>query len=395
MVSPLEPAGKPRKTAPKRRRPGTGTVYYHEAVSLWRGFYRPRDGEAINVSGKTYRAAADALDKAVAEHKAGLRTPVSRGTVAEYLRAWLAGKAGSVRAQTMLSYESHVRVHLVPALGARRLSDLTAPEVGALLAKIQKGGASPQTAQHVRATLRSALSDACRQGLVVRNAAALASAPRVRQYEAAFLDSEQAAAFLEACQGHQLGALFTVLLGMGLRRSEALGLQWGDVDPAARTLAIRRSAQARPGGGRLLEETKSKSSRRTLRMPAFVLDALERLRLLAPSTARTAPVFTMPGGEPVTPNYATRSLPALLEAAGLPRIRLHDLRHSTATLLLERGISSMEVATLLGHSTTRLTDDRYGHLTARMTAAAAAAMDTLQPTPKDVKPQLKTAADDA
>lgn len=376
MVSPSAAAGK-RKTAPKRRRPGTGAVYYHEAVGLWRGELRPRDAPPINVSGRTCREATEALDAAISEYKRGLRAPVARGTVAEYLATWLAGKAASVRAQTHRAYESHIRVHLVPALGSRRLADLAATDVGALMDRMIRAGASPQTAQHVRSTLRAALSDALKQGLVVRNAASLAAAPRVRQYEAAFLDSDQAAAFLAACQGHPLGDLFTVLLGMGLRRSEALGLQWGDVDAAAGTLTVRRSTQIQPGGGLVMEETKSKASRRTLRMPAFVAEAIERRRPAGGITSRSAPVFTMPGGGPVFPNYATRALPGLLAAAGLPRIRLHDLRHSTATLLLERGISSMEVATLLGHSTTKLTDDRYGHLTARMTAATAAAMDTL------------------
>lgn len=376
MVPPGAASGK-RKSAPKRRRPGTGCVYYHEASKLWRGELRPRDADPIHVSGRTYRAAADALDKAVAEYKRGLRVPVARGTVAEYLTAWLAGKAASVRAQTHRTYESHIRIHLVPALGSRRLADLAATEVGAALDRMIRAGASPQTAQHVRSTLRAALSDAVKQGLVARNAASLAPAPRVRQYEAAFLDSDQAATFLAACQGHPLGDLFTVLLGMGLRRSEALGLQWGDVDSAAGTLTVQRSAQIRPGGGLVMEATKSKASRRTLRMPAFVAEAIERQRRRAIGAPLSAPVFTLPSGDPILPNYATHALPPFLKAAGLPHIRLHDLRHSTATLLLERGISSMEVATLLGHSTTRLTDDRYGHLTARMTEATAAAMDTL------------------
>jgi integrase len=260
---------------------------------------------------------------------------------------------------------------------------LTPQHVQALVNEKARSGLSPRTVQYIRDVLRNALNKAMRWGLVIRNVAELVDVPRIPRAERLILDVEQARRFLEVTHGHDLEALYTVALAVGLRQGEALGLKWEDISFSRRTLTVRRALQ-RAAGKLVFVEPKSATSRRTIPLPTVVIDALHRHReRQGERRHRPGPpwgglVFTSNVGTPIDTRNLVRSYKALLRKARLsPEIRFHDLRHSCASLLLAQGISPRTIMETLGHSQIGLTLNTYAHVVPSMQRDAADVMDRL------------------
>lgn len=348
-----------------KRAHGDGTIY-RTATGRWKG--RIREGTKTHwVSGKTRAECAATLrEKSLAIRGGGL-PPDTRLTVGAYLTAWLETCRSQVRPHTLKAYDSHARVHLIPSLGGIRLLDLAPHHVSLMLARVVEAGCSPTTARNVRGTLRSALADAVRVGTLTRNAAALAQAPKLQPPPPTWLDAAQAERFLATALGSEAGDCLGLILLLGLRRGEALGLRWKDLD--GDRLFVRRTLQ----DGQEFP-TKSRSSTRLLPLPPEAIAILERQRT---RSAASGYMWARPDGQPRYGTWLNKPLRQLLEEAGLPRVRLHDLRHSTASILMERGIPARVVADLLGHSHVSLTLGTYSHATARLVGDATAAMGAL------------------
>ncbi len=233
--------------------------------------------------------------------------------------------------------------------------------------------------------IRRALVDAVRWGLVMRNVAALVTAPRRARSEIRALTPDQARLLLAVAEGDRLGALYMMALTTGMREGELLALRWRDVNLEV-ALAAVRSTLYRGDGKLRLGEPKTARSRRSVHLTSEAVAALrrhrerqsaERLRL-GPAWEDNDLVFANEVGRLVEPqNMLRRSFVPLLERAGLPRIRFHDLRHSTATLLLGAGVHPKIVSEMLGHATVAITLDTYSHVTPAMHRGAAAAMSSL------------------
>jgi integrase len=251
-----------------------------------------------------------------------------------------------------------------------------------MLAGLQLKKLAPRTIRGVRAVLRAALGDAMRWNLVHRNAAALAYAPRVSPSEMTALSADQAKVLVDALSGDRLASLFTVLLTSGLRSGEALGLRWSDVDRDNKTLQVRQALQ-RFGKKLHFVEPKSKRSRRTVKLPLIAVEALDRQCAAQRQDQAIAGirwvdsglVFTSTIGTPLDERNVRRAFKAVLKSADLPPMRVHDLRHSAATILLEQGVHPRVVMETLGHSQITLTLDTYSHVTSRVTDEAATRMD--------------------
>jgi integrase len=333
--------------------------------------------------GDTRREVQQQLTKALRDQQQGLPVAFPRQTVAQFLEQWLRDSAKpSVRPKTYVSYEAIVRLHLVPELGSIQLSALTAPQVQSLLNKKIADGFSPHTVRRIHAALRRALGQALRWDFVARNVATLVSPPRVEQDEVHFLDQEEARAFLKAIKGDRLEALYTVALALGLRKGEALALQWRDVDLDGATLRVHATLQ-RLNGKLQLVEPKTRSSKRTIDLPDILVTALRahrvrqlEERLLAGTMWQdTGFVFTSSVGTPLDERNVTRQFQRMLVQAQLPHMRFHDLRHSCATLLLAQGVTLNMVAEILGHSRVSTTTDIYGHVTKAQRTEAARRMN--------------------
>jgi len=386
--------------------------------------------------GRTRRAVADALRDALKAAQDGTLVADERQTIAEFLTRWLQDVARTrVRPRTYAGYEATIDRHINPHIGQVRLTKLTPQHLQALLATLETNGVSVGRRRYARVVLRMALNTAFRWRLVTMNAATMIDAPRTTSREIRPLTPDQAKTLLSAAHEHPLEAFVTVALGCGLRLGEALGLQWPDVDLDAGTMQVRRAVQ-RFGGdsavrrpllverkrlraalkatlqqsdavearARLIEELqkvraalakvkttvqttepKSARSRRTIALPAIAVTALRahRVRHLESRLAAGGRwqdhgfVFTSAVGTPLDPRNVTRQFKALLRAANLPNIRLHDLRHSCATLLLAQGVNPRVVMETLGHSQVSLTLNTYSHVLPALQEDAASKMNAM------------------
>lgn len=212
----------------------------------------------------------------------------------------------------------------------------------ALLRAKSAGGLSPRRVAYIRAVLRRALGQALKWNLVSRNVATLVDPPRQVRHEISPLSPDECQRLLVEVRGDRLEALFVVALATGARQGELIGLRWSDLDLDAGTLTVRRARAMQADGSLGFSEPKSEKSRRTISLPAIALVALRAHRLrqleerlgLGPNWRDTELVFTTTIGTPLDGAAITHRFQAHLAAAGIPRRRFHDLRHSAATLLL-------------------------------------------------------------
>lgn len=298
----------------------------------------------------------------------------SRIRLGDYLERWVSSDHELAPA-TVRKHESAIRVHLIPRLGHIRLSELRPDDLGVAMDGLLGAGLDPQTVRHVRATLRRSLADAVRDGLVPGNAAGLSRPPKLRSRERAILDASQARLLIDSTRGTPNGPLWTLLVTTGLRISEALGLAWSDV--AKDSITVRHALQ-RVDGEWQLRPPKTAKGRRTIPLTPLAVEALRQRREDQAqdrgATGLDGLVFTTSTGHPI---HATNLLPRLREdlaAAGLPKVGLHDLRHSAATILFGLGVPIEVIADILGHSTVRVTQDLYRHRIPELSVDAARRM---------------------
>ena len=337
------------------------------------------------IYGRTRKEVQDKLTPILRDLQKGIPVITERQTVGQFLDRWLSDSVKiSVRPKTFSSYSDLVRLHIKPELGHIQLTKLSPQHVQGLLKDRLKAGLSARTVQYIRTVLRVALGQALKWNLVARNVAALVDSPRVEKFELQPINQEEAKALLKAIQGDRFEALFTVALSLGLRRGEALGLKWSDIDFQARTLRISQALQ-RIDGKLRLSEPKTKSSRRVLYLPDSLINKLKEHRtrqleekmLAGPKWQDTGLVFTSSIGTPVDPRHVKRRLDPLLKNAGLPHFRVHDLRHFCASLLLAQGVPLKVVSDILGHSQLAVTADLYTHVLPAMKKEAVDLLDAV------------------
>jgi len=261
-----------------RRGSGEGSIY-KDADGRWRGSVHLgyKAGKRVRkvVSGKTRVEVAEKLKKLLHSQQLGLPVGPERLTLGQWLPEWLSQSVKNrVRPKSYVFYESIVRLHLVPDLGRIRIRQLTPQRVGRLLNSKLESGLSPRMVRHIRTTLITALETALKFGLVSRNVAKLVDPPRVPKREIFPFTVEEARRFLEVVKGDRLGNLFVIMLSLGLRLGEALGLTWDDIDFERSRLTVRHGLEKVTGQPFRLVETKSEGGYHTICLPAVAIAAL-------------------------------------------------------------------------------------------------------------------------
>lgn len=364
----------------KNRSPGEGSIY-RDPRGFWRGVVTMPDGRRRYLSAKTRAEAAAKVADATSAARKGLAGMDSATTLATYLAEWQEGMHALVSERVWRSYDSALRRHVLPELGRLRLVDITTTRVSAMMAAASARGLRPSSVARVRSILRGALEDAVRDGLLQRNPVTHAPPPRAEPPPQRWLDVAEARRFLAAAAGDRDGCMLSILLLMGLRCGEAQGLRWSDYSEDRSLVEIRRTIYRRAGVWRE-GQPKTAGSRRALPLPpaATALLASERERQLSlGSWAPDAPLIQDPAGKIYGLFRLRAALVRVLAAADLPRMRLHDLRHSTASVLLESGVPARVVADLLGHSTVSVTLAIYSHVSPRLVDNAVAVLGALAP----------------
>jgi integrase len=286
-----------------------------------------------------------------------------------------------LRPITLVTYARDVR-RLTDVLGDVPLRNLTPGLVQSAYTALLDQGFSKRTVEKTHAVLHRAMDQAMHWGLTVRNPTELVSPPRPTRREMTALTTGQFRELLRFTEGSRWYPLWVLLGTSGLRVGEALGLRWQDVDLEGGRCAVRRTLHRQPGLGFVFGPPKTEKSRRTIYLSGVARSALEYRRerqcLERQASKRwleAGSVFTNRHGAPLGPGAVNRALTRALHDAGLPRIRVHDLRHSTASILLEAGTHPKVVQDLLGHSTIQLTLDTYSHVTPALHEQAARTMD--------------------
>ena len=317
-------------------------------------------------------------------------TAPTTASVKDYLRKeWLPAVKATIRPSTYGSYVQHVECHIVPHIGTVKLQKLTGSQVNALYSKLAesgkkdgKKGLSPMTIHHVHACLHKACKDAVRWGHISRNPLDAADPPRKKSEgtrEMRTWTKEQLKAFLDAVKDERLSPLWHTIAMTGMRRGEAIGLRWSDVDLEAGRLSVRR-ALIPSGREVIVSEPKTIKGRRVIAIDPGTVEVLkaQAARQLDEQNdwdeawTDSGLVFTLENGAALDPESVSRYWRQAVKKSMLPSIRLHDLRHTHATLALQAGIHPKVVSERLGHATISITLDTYSHAIPAMQEEAAA-----------------------
>lgn len=300
-------------------------------------------------------------------------------TIGSFFAAeWLPATKTRVRPSTFDGYSDIVMAHIVPGLGAHKLQDLTPAAVNAFYAAKLEAGLAAKTVRNIHAVLRKGLSDAVRWGQVNRNVAELADPPRVRQSGDAEMKTWSASelrSFLDHTRDHPLFPAWLLAASTGLRRGELLGARWSDLDLDKGRLAVRQAVIS-VDDKIVFGTPKTGKGRRSVALDDGTVKVL-RTHRAAQALARGEDyddhdlIVASPKGTPIHPQTFSETFDRLVRESGLPRIRLHDLRHTHATLSLQAGVHPKVVSERLGHANISITLDTYSHAIPGMESDAA------------------------
>ena len=345
---------------PRRRRAsGEGSVYRIEKKGLWAAQITLPDGTRKVKTSKQQSVVREWLLTSRNDLRQGMLVKNDSMTVSAFMAHHMeaVGKH-TLRPRTQEIQESLVRLHINPALGKIKLKDLRPNQVQAFYSQKMSFGLSKRTVQLLHVTLRTALKQAVRWGLVARNVTDMVQAPRPEKKAPVFFTKEQLNTFLEGVKGHKWEVIFTLLVYGGFREGEVLGIHAEDCDMVNRVINVRHTVQSLKTG-LILGEPKTKTSKRAVTLPKAAYDKLKaHLDQLNRSQGL---IFTTGTGTPIAPRNFVREFKKCLLSAGLPDIRVHDLRHSHASLLLASGVNPKLVQERLGHASVSLTLNLYSH----------------------------------
>ena len=394
---------KPRNTRSSRRRRanGEGSIWQRKDGRYgYAAYVLTTAGTIKRIQGyaRSHDDARKLLTELIAKADQGIPVASENWTIGEYLTYWLRHVVREDRRpKTYQGYEGVVRLHLIPALGSKRLRKLTAQDVRVFITRVRQecqcckhgwdamreeprccalsdrrccqSRLSTRMVQSIHAVLRNALGTAVREEVIPRNVAKLVKIPVPTYKINRGLTTGQARALLHAAAPQRLYALYVLALYLGLRRGELLGLRWEDVDLDGEKLEVVQTLQ-RVGGELRLVPPKTDDSARTVPLPLPCVEALREHRRKQfaersdawPDWEDHGLVFPSRRGTPMEPDNLRRSWYTIRRDAGLGQTRFHDLRHTCVTLLLELGVPPHVVRDIVGHSDIEVTMTIYAHV---------------------------------
>jgi integrase len=321
-------------------------------------------------------------DRYRSEIHTGRRLGTSKLRVGDYLtREWLPQRKADLKQSTYASYVNCVNTHIIPHIGNTRLEELSVRKVEQFYRTLQtegrKGtsvtqgeGLSPKTVSNVAGVLHRSMRDAVRWGHIANNPIINAIKPSKKSPEMLSWQPNELGAFIEHTHNDRHAALWQLAATTGMRRGELLGLRWDDVDFKNKKISIHR-ARIRAGNAVIEETPKTLAGRRTISLDTGTITVLrqlkarqaeERLAMGECWLDTEGHVFTDPGGLLPNPNTVTRRFQALVKKAQLPRIRLHDVRHSYVVAARRAGVDIKTISQRIGHADTNVTLSVYDHV---------------------------------
>ncbi len=346
--------------------------------------YRDNAGNRHNETVKGNRKKAEAV---LTERRTSMETGTFSGkkklTVGAYLQNWIETYATTnCTAKTVQGYKQSINCYTA-AIAGITLQKLDATHIQPIYAGMIKRGLSNRTADALHKALSIALNTAIKQGILKRNPLDNVIAPKVAKKEVEVWDAEMRAKAMTVLKGSQYGDFYQLGLMTGMRRGELAGLKWANVNLANKQLQVVNTLQRITGQGLVNGQPKTERSRRSIALSTDTVALLHEIRgkqmtqqlEVVDAWTDSGYVFTSADGMPVDPNLATRAFKKVLASAGLPKLTIHGLRHTHATILLEQGVNPKVVSERLGHASVATTMDIYSHVLPDMQEKAALAID--------------------
>ncbi len=359
----------------KKRGHGEGTIYQN-AKGMWVAQVTLPNGKRKTKYSDSQKGAKEWILNERETIQKGNWVAEDKITVGDFLDRYMADIAAhTLRPKTIEAYEYLVRRHIKPELGVYRLNQLRPDHLQNLYSQKIQSGLSRRTVQFIHSVLHKALSQALKWGLVHRNIADLVEAPAVKRKAPTTLTSDQVKQYLTCIHDDRMYPILALAVSCGMREGELLGLHYEDVDWNNGVIHIRHAIQYLIGKGLVITEPKTDKARRAIPVPEFAMAALKDHR--DSQNKNQGLVFTTSNGTPFSPRNLIRYFKHTLQKAGLPEIRFHDLRHTSATLLLSEGVHPKVVQEMLGHSQINLTMDTYSHVLPSLQQQASEKMNRI------------------
>ncbi len=354
-----------------RRRGNNEGCLHQKANGSWKAAVTVQ-GRRLYKTCKTRQEAQFWLKQTISQVDDGLTFASTRRMLKDHIGIWLENERAIMRQSTWSHYEQLTRTYIIPKIGSITLKNLRTEHIQAFYNRLVQEGVGAFTVQKVHILLHGALKLAVEAGTLARNPVSYAHPPKPASKEMKILDESQVSQFLVYVMGHRWEALFRLAIVTGMRQMELLGLKWDDLDWIQQTIRVERQLiRPKSHSSVTFQSTKTKYGRRIIDLDR---ETIELLRAHYDHNSRGSDdglMFTTSNGTPILPRNLLRDFYILLEGAGLPRIRFHDLRHTAASLMLNHGVQPIVVSRRLGHSKVSITLDIYGHLIPGMQAEAA------------------------
>jgi integrase len=345
------------------------SIYYKGDQNRWMCSIRLEDGKRKYVSGAVgapYEACEDKFKQAIEQAKGGELIPSSTQTLREYIDTWLEEKRITMKKGVYPKWKNYLDNHVIADLGSWKLQKLKREHIQAWAGRMIKKNLAASTIHLIHEIFSLAMKDAVKRGILSSNPCDHVSLPRIEEKEMQFFDPKQARALFGQLRGNEHEALFTLAITTGMRQGELQALRWEDIDFDNSTVQVRRTVVYLAHEGYHENEPKSRAGRRTIPLTQQTLDALRFHKKRQDSTDEDSLVFCGRGqGGYLSSTGMRLAFDRILEDAGLPHIRFHDLRHTAATLLLRSGASLKSIQKILGHASIQTTM-RYVHLLPEM-----------------------------
>ena len=375
----------------KKRANGEGNIRKRKD-GRWEGRFTaghdPATGKQIikSVLGKTQAEVKEKLKKAMEDSTKVDFTKNGKYTVGTWLDEWFENVAKiKVRASSHQTYKGYIENHIKPNIGNIPIEKLTTMDLQKFYRKLltkgrverieskdQPKGLSAKTVRNINQVISSAMELAVAQKIIPANPTNACALPKIEHQEMQTIPVEQLQAFLQEAKATGVYEMYYIKLATGLRRGELLGLKWQDIDWKNGVIKVHRQV-ARVDGQIKESPLKTKSSYRTVTISQQAIEVLKEQK----KKTNDAYVFPSPNGGPISPDSVNNMLKRVLERAGIPKVRFHDLRHTFATIALQNGVDIKTVSSMLGHFSAGFTLDTYAHVTTSAQKEAAQTMGNI------------------
>ncbi len=376
--------------ARKKRGRNEGSIYKRQN-GTWRAQIYI-DGDRLNFGAKTKSECLKWLREIQSQIDLGLNFKSGKVSLSDYLASWMSTHEITLRDHTINRYKQLIRNYIDPDIGEIQLFKLHLSRVEQYYVELIERNVGVRTIREIHAILRKALNKAVTYGYIVRNPVQGAALPKYRHKEMQVLNESQVGQFLITAHSSPKRSLYHLAVITGMRQGELFGLQWDDLNWIRGEIQVKRQVQRVPRQPWKFVEPKTKAGRRSILLGDASLGALrwqkENLEVLRKAAGKKWQefnlVFPSAVGTPFNPSNLRIDFNRVLDQAGLPRIRFHDLRHTAASIMLNHGVPVIVVSKILGHEKPSTTMNIYGHLINEMQQEAVRVMDDLL-TPIQVK----------